>query len=59
MRSGLFMFNANSGLVKLWFGAVMTGTYKYSDVPNLSNLREQVKVKVEEMGYDTENENAA
>jgi len=53
------MFNANSGLVKLWFGAVMTGTYKYSDVPNLSNLRDQVKTKVEEMGYDTENENAA
>ena len=53
------MFNENSGLVKLWFGAVMTGTYKYADVPNLSNLRDQGKTKVEEMGYNTENENAA
>lgn len=50
------MFNENSVLVKVWFGAVLAGTYKYAEVPKLSNLREQVKLKLDEIGYDTENE---
>ncbi|MDF1508900.1 hypothetical protein PZE06_12030 [Robertmurraya sp. DFI.2.37] len=50
------MFNENSIIVKTWFTAVMSGVYKYRDVPNLSNLREEVAKKLIEMGYDIENE---
>lgn len=50
------MFNENSMLVKIWFGAVLAGTYPFAQVPNLSNLREQVELKLVEIGYDTENE---
>jgi hypothetical protein len=50
------MFNENSIVVKTWFTAVMSGVYKYRDVPNLSNLRDVVKIKLEQMGYDIENE---
>ena len=46
------MFHANSQLVKIWFSAVLAGTYKYSQVPNLSNLREEVGKKLIEIGYD-------
>lgn len=58
--SGL-MFNKNSGLVKIWFGAVMNpdSSYKYTDVPNLSNLRTVVKDVLVENGYDPDQENAA
>lgn len=47
------MFNADSVVVKVWFSAVMAGTYKFSDVPNLSNLRDEVEKKLVSMGYDT------
>lgn len=50
------MFNENSVLVKVWFGAVLAGTYKFYQVPNLSNLKEEVGKKLIEMGYDIENE---
>lgn len=50
------MFNDKSVLVKVWFGAVLAGTYTFAEVPNLSNLREQVELKLIEIGYDTENE---
>lgn len=53
------MFNKNSGLVKIWFGAVLNGTYEYKDVPNLSNLRPVVGEQLTNMGYDINNENAA
>lgn len=53
------MFNENSIVVKTWFTTVMAGVYKYKDVPNLSNLRDEVKKKLEQMGYDTENEGVA
>jgi hypothetical protein len=53
------MFTEKSIVVKTWFTAVMGGVYQYSDVPKLSNLREQVKLKLDEMGYDTENEGVA
>lgn len=53
------MFNENSMLTRTWFGAVLAGTYPYSMVPNLSNLREEVGKKLTEIGYDIENENAA
>lgn len=46
------MFNENSGLVKIWFGAVLNGTYTYAQVPALSNLREEVGKKLTDMGYD-------
>lgn len=54
------MFNKNSGLVKIWFGAVMNpeSTYKYADVPNLSNLRTTVGEVLTENGYDINQENA-
>lgn len=53
------MFNQNSALVKAWWSGVMTGAYRYTDVPNLSNLRDQVKIKLEAAGYDVAQENAA
>jgi len=33
------MFNANSGLVKVWVSLILTGTYTVDQVPNLSNLK--------------------
>lgn len=58
--SGL-MFNKNSGLVKIWFSAVMNpeSSYTYKDVPALSNLRAVVKEVLIENGYDPDQENAA
>ena len=55
------MFNKNSGLVKIWFGAVMNpeSWYTYTDVPNLSNLRTVVKEVLVENGYDVDHENVA
>jgi hypothetical protein len=53
------MFNENSVLVKVWFCAVLAGTYKYNQVPNLSNLRDEVGKKLIAIGYDIENEPAA
>lgn len=52
------MFNEKSIVVRTWFTAVLAGVYKYEDVPNLSNLREEVGKKLKEIGYDIENENA-
>lgn len=46
------MFNENSMLTRVWFGAVMAGTYPYRMVPDLSNLREEVGKKLTEIGYD-------
>lgn len=46
------MFNGNSAIVKIWFTAVLAGTYPYSQVPNLSNLRDEVGKKLTEIGYD-------
>lgn len=53
------MFTEKSMLTRTWVTVVLSGAYTFADVPNLSNLREQVKLKLEEMGYDTENETAA
>lgn len=50
------MFNENSMLVRTWFTVVLSGAYKYNQVPNLSNLREEVGKKLVEIGYDIENE---
>lgn len=50
------MFNQNSMLVRVWFGAVLAGTYPYSMVPNLSNLRDEVGKKLIEIGYNIEDE---
>lgn len=52
------MFNENSMLVRTWFSAVLSGIYTYAQVPNLSNLREEVGKKLIQVGYDIENENA-
>lgn len=52
------MFNENSAVVKIWFTAVLAGTYKYSQVPNLFNLREEVGNKLSEIGYDIEDQDA-
>ncbi|MEK5390222.1 hypothetical protein NSQ59_07530 [Margalitia sp. FSL K6-0131] len=53
------MFNQDSICVKVWFTAVLAGTYKYEDVPNLSNLRDVVGKKLTEIGYDINNETPA
>ncbi|MED3551030.1 hypothetical protein [Cytobacillus praedii] len=53
------MFKKDSGLVKIWFGAVLNGTYQYKDVPNLSNLQQVVGEQLTDMGYDINAENAA
>ena len=50
------MFNENSVLVRVWFGAVLAGTYKFHQVPNLSNMKTEVGKKLVEIGYDIENE---
>lgn len=36
------MFNKNSGLVKVWVGLVLAGTYSLEQVPPLSNLKDVV-----------------
>lgn len=35
-------FTKDSGLVKIWYGAVLTGQYTIEQVPRLSNLKEVV-----------------
>lgn len=52
------MFNENSVVVQVWFTAVLGGAYKYSQVPNLSNLRAVVGQKLTQLGYDINNEEA-
>lgn len=52
------MFNENSIVVRTWFSAVLSGTYKYAQVPNVSNLREVVGIKLTQIGYDINAENA-
>lgn len=51
------MFNENSIVVKVWFTAVMAGTYTYEQVPSLFNLREEVGKKLTQMGYNIETMN--
>ena len=53
------MFNENSICVKVWFSAVLGGTYKFSDVPDLLNLRDEVSKKLKQMGYDVNKETPA
>lgn len=36
------VFNRNSGLVKVWVGLVIAGTYNLEQVPPLSNLKDAV-----------------
>jgi len=50
------MFTKNSALTKIWVSMVLNGTYHYSDVPKLSNLRDCVGQVLVEMGYDINNE---
>lgn len=54
------MFKKNSGLAKIWFGAVLNpdSSYKYKDVPDLSNLRAVVGDALTEIGYDINAEDA-
>lgn len=42
------MFNKNSGLVKIWVGLVLAGTYTIDEVPKISNLQEVVTAVVNE-----------
>ena len=42
-------FTKESGLVKVWVGLVMAGTYTIEQVPNLYNLREVVEEVINEM----------
>lgn len=46
------MFNGDSILVRVWVEAVVNGDYTYEKVPALSNLREQVKLKLDEINYE-------
>lgn len=43
------MFNKNSGLVKVWAGLVLNGTYTMDQVPEVSNLRDIVLEVIKEM----------
>lgn len=52
------MFNENSIVVKVWFTAVMAGTYTYEQVPNLFNLRDEVGKKLSQIGYNLESGSA-
>lgn len=52
------MFTEDSYIVKVWYGAVLSGAYQYSQVPDLSNLREVVGQKLIETGYDINNPGA-
>jgi len=40
------VFTKNSGLVMVWVGLVMNGTYALEKVPNVYNLREVVTAVV-------------
>ncbi|MGM1048656.1 MAG: hypothetical protein ACQEXX_21290 [Bacillota bacterium] len=40
------VFTKDSALVKIWYGAVLTGQYTVEQVPKLSNLKEVVTEKV-------------
>lgn len=43
LKGGDFMtFTKNSGLVKVWVGLVMAGTYELEQVPTLFNLKDVV-----------------
>ena len=43
LEGGDFMtFTKNSGLVKVWVGLVMAGTYEPDQVPTLFNLKDVV-----------------
>ncbi|CUU47000.1 hypothetical protein [Clostridium beijerinckii] len=54
-------FNKNSGCVKVWITLIVGGTYEYTDVPNLLNLQEQVKLVLLDIGAmeDTTTESTA
>ena len=54
------MLKYNSGLVIIWANAVLDpeSTYKFADVPNLYNLREQVELRLNDAEYDFDSENA-
>ena len=41
------MFNANSGLVRIWVNLINSGSKQLSDVPAISNLREIVTQVIE------------
>lgn len=43
------MFNKNSGLVKVWVGLVLNGTFQLEQVPALSNLKEVVAEVIHEV----------
>jgi hypothetical protein len=40
------MFNENSGLVKIWVRWIQAGEKQLSDVPELSNLKTAVDMRV-------------
>ena len=44
-------FNQKSGLVNLWANVIIEGSYKYEQVPNLLNLRVEVKKMLVTLGF--------
>lgn len=50
------MFDQDSRLVKIWVSLVLSGSYTYSQVPDLFNLRGEVEKKLIEIGYNTNQE---
>lgn len=50
MELTLGSFNDSSVVVEIWLEAVMNGTYRYSEVPDLANLRDLVSQKITERG---------
>lgn len=45
------MFNQDSAIVKFWYGLVMDKDKEFDDIPNLDNLKEQVKIKLNENNF--------
>ncbi|GAB6931569.1 hypothetical protein JCM10914A_55660 [Paenibacillus sp. JCM 10914] len=43
------IFTKDSALVKIWYGAVLTGQYTLEQVPRLSNLKDVVTELVNEV----------
>lgn len=42
-------FTKNSGCVKVWITLIQNNIYSYKDVPNLFNLRKQVKISLDKI----------
>lgn len=54
MKGVFNLFTKESGLVEIWVGLVLNGTYKLEEVPSLSNLKELVAEIINEEKVNNE-----